>query len=184
MSEVPRGARLTYLLSGMAMGRPNDTLVIVETGSIRQPGLNWAQSDGHSTLYLADWARWMRMGGRTIHLHSIDRDISVADKVLRDHGLRHEVSLSKGDAADILLTFPEIHFAYLDTFNDEDAILEQFKIVEERMASGGVVVIDDYDPDPTNHHKQNGRKAVPYAREKGYPVLLDLPHAIISIPAK
>lgn len=131
-------------------------MLVVETGTIRNTKPEYADGDGWSTLHLAEWG----LGD----IFSIDLDVSICREFLTERGLIDRVHLMQGSSLDNLIHFSDIDLAYLDSANDAELILAEFKLVETRMAKGGIVVIDDVLMDDREVVK--GHLVVPYARQK------------------
>lgn len=151
-------------------------LVIVETGTIRNAAPQYATGDGHSTLGIAEAIAKHRNGKH--RFYSIDLDVSVADSVLEEHGLRKYVVLIKGNSLEELRRFDRIDFAYLDSANDAAHILAEFKIVEGKANGGMTVVVDDVYMNSSDVVK--GHLVVPYAISKGYSVEIRDGQAVIK----
>lgn len=135
-------------------------LNIVETGTIRNTNKDYVEGDGHSTLHIAEWIK--HNGG---NFTSIDLYTEVAKRYLTSHNLQNFVKFEQGDSRRILaeMTKP-LHFVLLDSANDVDVILGEFKLVEPLVVDGGIVMVDDVYMDSVNVVK--GHKVIPYAREK------------------
>ena len=143
-------------------------LTIVETGTIRSTEPIYADDDGWSTLCFAQWIA--EHGG---FLDSIDLETDAAAKVLADRGLGGPVMLCKGHSLDVLTqrladahadpndhSF-DIHIAYLDSDNDADLILNEYKLVTQMMPPGAILMVDDVDLSPGAQAKK-GHAIVPW----------------------
>lgn len=146
-------------------------LVVVETGTIRNTKLEYADGDGWSTLHLAKWNL-----GKNHQIYSIDLYTEVCERFLAENHLSDRIILKQGSSLDHLATFDQIDFAYLDSANDAQLILDEFQLVENRMSKGGVVVVDDVIMNSKDVVK--GHLVVPYARKK-YDVTLLNRQAVI-----
>jgi len=152
-------------------------LVIVETGTIRNAADQYANGDGHSTYHIA-----LLMKDRRADKHrfySLDHETAVANAFLIEKGLREFVTLVRGDSLQELARFSAIDFAYLDSANDAAHILAEFKIVEKKMVPGNAVVVID-DVCMGSKAVVKGHLVIPYAREKGYDVLIRDGQAVIK----
>lgn len=156
---MSRMKKLPELLDTLSFQRIN----ILETGTIRNVNPEYAIGDGHSTLWIA---KWIREQDKPVNFYSIDKDVSVAYKYLQELGYLPEVNLIKSNSLIWLDKYipPEVHFALLDSANDAQNTLNEFKLVEPRMVKGGIVVIDDV----IMHSKdvKKGHKVIPYAQTK------------------
>lgn len=155
-----------------------ENLVVVETGTIRNVNPEYIVGDGHSTHLIAQWIK--DNGG---NFFSIDLDISVADKYLKDLRLRKWVQLQPYESITFLNILKKqnlkIHLAYLDSGNDATLILNEFKVVENMILPGGVVIIDDCKPGDKSLLK--GNEVIPYAQNKGYKINLKERQGVIWI---
>ena len=124
---------------------------IIETGTIRNTKQEYAEGDGHSTLHIA---RWIKENGGTFH--SIDLHIATSMKYITQLGLAKYVNYHQGNSLNVL---PKLKgdLYYLDSANDADLILEEFKLVEPHAKT---VIIDDVDPN--NPELQKGLKVISY----------------------
>lgn len=136
-------------------------LTIVETGTVRMPGADWARADGHSTLHIAEW---IQSTGAPHKFYSLDLSTNVCAQVLAACGLTPFVTLCEGDSAVTLsgFSFP-VDFAYLDSCKEPEQNLKEFQAVHALGAC--VVVIDDvYNRDEVN----KGKLTIPLALSLGY----------------
>lgn len=142
------------------------TINCLETGTIRNTANEYREGDGWSTWHIAKWIK--HNGGNFM---SIDLYTGVADRFLRQKGLQDYVKLVQKDSLQAIaaVTVP-LHFVLLDSANDADLILDEFRLVEPKVVKGGIVVIDDVIMDDI--HVVKGHKVVPYARKKGYGVMI------------
>lgn len=150
-------------------------LNILETGTIRNTAAEYVTGDGHSTVHIAEWVKLH--GGR---FTSIDLYTGVADRYLSELGLRDNVTLVQSNSllAIAAVTTP-LHFVLLDSANNADLILAEFRLVAPKVVKGGIVMIDDVNMTSVSIVK--GHKVVPYAREQGYTVeLLPAGLAVVS----
>lgn len=145
-------------------------LRIVETGSIRNPNVRYATGDGWSTFWIAKWVS--QNGGS---FTSIDLDTQPAYNFLLRRGLHKHVTLKRGSSLDILPTIDFAHLILLDSANDADLVLAEFKLVESKAK---IIIIDDVIMDSQEVVK--GHKVVPYAKEK-YHVEIKDRLAIVTI---
>jgi predicted O-methyltransferase YrrM len=136
-------------------------LTIIETGTVRMDGEDWARADGHSTLHIAEW---IRRTGVAHKFYSLDLATATCARVLESRGLSAFVTLCEGDSAVTLsgFSFP-IDFAYLDSCKEPEQNLLEFQAVHTRGVQ--VVVIDDvYNRDEVN----KGKLTMPLALSLGY----------------
>lgn len=151
-------------------------LVIVETGSIRNPALAYHNGDGHSTKYIAEFLRYRAKYAHVFY--SIDLDTSVAKTYLASFSLDKYVRFLEGDSVHWLRLLRMVDFAYLDSANNGQTILAEFRTLENRLNSGAIVVVDDVDL--LSPELRKGDLVVPYARER-YEVEMSKRQAVIRI---
>lgn len=171
----PKAANIIVSLQAMQKAHPY--MVIVETGTIRRIELQYEQGDGHSTLYIAQWMRDNEVEGE---FYSIDLETLQAKKYLTELGLIDYVEIITGDSAESLVTFKDIiTFAYLDSANDPDLILREFKTVWPKIVPGGCVMVDDCNIESAELNK--GDLLIPYLAENGieYAHLFDTNQIVI-----
>jgi predicted O-methyltransferase YrrM len=153
-------------------------VVVVETGSIRNVKPEYIVGDGHSTHLIAQWIK--ANGG---NFFSIDLDTSVAKKYLTELNLINWVQLIQMNSVNFLNKLKQdgvkLNLAYLDSANDPDLILAEFKIVESMMTPEGIIIIDDCIPDHPELLK--GNAAIPYAKSQGYKVNLKARQGVIFV---
>lgn len=140
-------------------------LVIVETGTIRRTEPEYEAGDGHSTRYIAEWVKKTGSIFTGSAFHSIDNDISIANKYLLDlMGLRIYVFLKEGNSLDWLPKFKHIDFCYIDSANDAENTLQEFLIAWPKITPGGCLMVDDCNEASEELFK--GDKLIPHLREK------------------
>lgn len=121
----------------------------LETGSIRNTGEPYRRGDGWSTLTFA--AQVDQFGGGAT---SIDLNIDAAHQVLSDNGLRRKVNLIPGYSIDIMAAMlyelpTRFDLILLDSDNDPGLILHEYLIAKRLLRGGGVIIVDDVDPQST-----------------------------------
>lgn len=140
-------------------------LYIVETGMIRNP--NNLQGDGHSTLFICDFVKHSKYEH---WFTSIDLDTEPCYNYLKSKGLLKYVYLVEKDSREglkELSRYPYFDFVYLDTANNPELILEEFKIAEDKLHDDSIVMIDDATKKKDNLKK--GDKVIEYCENKrGY----------------
>jgi predicted O-methyltransferase YrrM len=136
-------------------------LTIIETGTVRMEGTDWARADGYSTVHIAEW---IRRTGAAHKFYSLDLATATCARVLESRGLSAFVTLCEGDSAATLSGFDfPIDFAYLDSCKEPEQNLKEFQAVHARGVR--VVVIDDvYNRDEVN----KGKLTIPLALSLGY----------------
>lgn len=149
-------------------------LVIVETGTIRNTDEIYKEGDGWSTYYIC---RYLKESNYNHKFYSIDLDVSISRKFLTEQGLVEYVNLLAEHSVTALSSFRHIDLAYLDSANNAELILMEFKRVENSLSKSGVVIVDDVIMDSELIVK--GHKVVPYATEKGFTVEIKNRQAII-----
>lgn len=137
-----------------------DDLYILETGTIRGDTDNYHQGDGWSTLTFARHAA--QFGG---HVTSIDLKTDVSDRVLRQHGVRDQVTLVESHSIDALarlvsLDTVKFDVILLDSDNDARLILHEYLVAQYLLAPLGTVLVDDVDLNSTGVVK--GHDLVPW----------------------
>lgn len=114
---------------------------VVETGSIRIDDETIRDDDGWSTL-------WFALQGDVL-LHTIDLDVSVAQRVLDRHSVKERVTFLQGHSigrlAELIASQGASSFdvAFLDSGNSPELILHEFLIALVLVRSGGMILIDD-----------------------------------------
>lgn len=135
---------------------------IVETGTIRNTGGIYQKGDGWSTLHIAQWIK------QSLHKHqfySVDLDTSVAQPFIISKGLGKYVKFRQTDSRNYLNNFPyKIDFCYLDSANDPDLILAEFKIAATK--TDHIIIVDDFVPG--SKEKQKGNKLFPFLQQNNY----------------
>lgn len=137
-------------------GKVQRPLLVVETGCIRSIDPPVEDADGWSTLHLTRWVS-EHEGSR---LHSIEihpDNIIKAGRILGEKGITGCYEFHNGESLEELAKFEHMDFAYLDTSDDLDHGLAEFKIAEEKGAL--MIVMDD--------REVKGLKALAYAKESG-----------------
>lgn len=118
-----------------------EAIFVVETGTIRNIGLEYKEGDGHSTRFIVEMMR-----ERDAFI-SIDLDVKVCSDYLTSLNLIHNVLLIEGDSRRVLNMVDNIDVAYLDSDNNCSLIYDEFSIVIQKMNPGGYIIIDDCYPD-------------------------------------
>ena len=135
-------------------------LTIVETGTIRNSTEAYEPTDGHSTKYISEW---IRDNEPLTDFYSIDLDTSACLKYMVELGLIQHVELIQSDSRAALVQLINIDFAYLDSGNDAELIMQEFLIVWPKLTRGGCIVIDDCNTDRADLLK--GDLLIPYVIE-------------------
>lgn len=181
---------LTAELDAFRAGAGVVELDILETGTIRNVGENYRINDGWSTLTFAQYVD--EHGGSVT---SIDLDISSADKVLREHGVRESATLIEGYSVEILAGMVANAYArasrvakgviapggegfadvvFLDSDNDGALILHEFMVARCIVRTPGLIMVDDVDLDSDGVVK--GHKIVPWLESRGTSYRLEKRH--------
>jgi len=140
-------------------------LLIIETGSLRQPG-NWA-GDGQSTY---QWGEFARM--RDCQVHTVDLDPEAARLVQKHCG--EQVQAHTGDSVAFLYAMaeapdpPQIDLLYLDSFDFDprDPFPSAMHHIKELIAvrpclgKGSIIAIDDNLVLPDGSHTGKGYLAM------------------------
>lgn len=164
--------QLSEILERELAGYRNRTgrteLAILETGTIRGDGGVYHPNDGWSTSV---FARHVRDHGGT--LVSIDLDTSASHQFLTENGLIEYANLVVGYSVDVLaqmLAFagssskPVYDVVLLDSANDGALILHEYLIARHMTRNGGLIIVDDVDPDSDSQLK--GHQLVPWLSDK------------------
>ena len=136
---------ITECLNEIEVNYPDELLIIVETGTIRNTGDDWKIGDGHSTVEIAEWNK-----DRDGFFYSVDLNTDVCEKYLEELNLKDMVALIKEDSIEFLKRlkiYLPVHFAYLDSANDPDHCFKEFELVIKIMPKGAIILVDDCDPD-------------------------------------
>src|SRR5687768_7990469 len=137
---MSRATKLVELLVELEskLKRP---LFIIETGSIRNPSVEYEVGDGHSTKYIAEFIKNSQYKHKFV---SVDLDTSVADQYLRELKLKSKVELVREDSLEYLEDLERtVDFAYLDSGDDPDLTWQEFILLESYLVEGSIVVVDD-----------------------------------------
>lgn len=149
------------LLNQLRQRNVSKQLHILETGTIRNTNPEYRVGDGWSTYYIAQWVA----DNPPVRFLSIDLDVSVMTRFMRNQGLIDYVTPVQSDSVAFLSTFRQpIDFLLLDSANDADVILNEFRAAESKLVAGSVVVIDDVMMQSKDVVK--GHKIVPYLQAK------------------
>ena len=144
-------------------------LDILETGTIRGAGDNYRQGDGWSTITFAEYVK--ANGGSVT---SIDLETDTASTVLKANRLASHVKLVKASSVDVLEEMAakkaktskgSLDVVFLDSANDADLTLREFRVASLLMRSPGLIMIDDVDM--ASHEVVKGHKVVPWLDAKG-----------------
>ena len=145
----------------------NNNIIALETGRIRNP--DWKISDGNSTSFLTRLKKIKT-------LISIDNDAEnysgfkssqdYCENYLNAKQL-NKIQFINGDSVSSIKNLPDntrLDFVLLDSANDPNLILKEFKAVELFLKKPlSVVVIDDI-----SMPGEKGNKVIPYLTAKGY----------------
>lgn len=175
MPEAPGGARAPNLrastLSEVLGGMPAGPVVVVETGTLRDPSPEARLGDGWSTFTLAQLLS--DRGHPGSRLYSIDispENIEVSRRTV-PASLHRWVSWVPGDARQALATLEAetIDLLYLDSSDDPAEILAEFQAALPKFRPGSVVIVDDTGP---YHAGPDGKGTLllPFAERNGWKV--------------
>ncbi len=145
-------------------------VLIIQTGSIAEDSLPCLLSDGHLPTFLAAYIK----GAKYNHaFYCISKDVKVTKSILSSTGkeLAGYLSLLEEEPLKTLTEwFIDIKFGLviLDSSLDCNEALAEFKVIEGKMEDGGIVIIDDVDPD--NKVTQKGSLLIQHIRDgkRGY----------------
>lgn len=152
---------LVSILDACYRDNPARPFIIVETGCVRSMADGAEQGDGWSTLHIA---RWMKEHSGT-WLFSMElnpENIQLCKQAILDAGLDNPfIHFYQGDSVGLLSAFNyPIHFAYLDTSDDLEHGLAEFRACESKGCKH--IVMDDW--------AAKAQLADFYAKAKGYKV--------------
>jgi predicted O-methyltransferase YrrM len=147
--------RLLYAtLAQYIRRRARHQLTILETGTAR----------GFSALCMAKAMDDAGATGKIVSFDVLPHDVAILWNCVRDaEGPRTRADLLH-DYADLLerylvfhrgdtkqelakVTFPRIHFAFLDSVHQYDHVMAEFASIRGRQAAGDILFFDDYTPD-------------------------------------
>jgi hypothetical protein len=150
---------------------------IVETGTARSTDESYHELDGWSTLTLARCCTLY--GGTASFLYSIDinpEHIKASKEIVPKELHPHVRWLLGNSLSKLRLVRPRIDLLYLDSADDPDHILKEFKAARSRLRSWTMVVIDDceaYDIGPMG----KGSLLIPFLQGRLWQVDLKVPTA-------
>lgn len=132
------GQQLIALLDEFREKHP-EKLTIVETGSMRSTSPGAEEGDGWSTM---EFAKWIKAHPGSIFF-TMDLDPKLAEAEIKKAGLdSYDLNFYTGESVGLLQMFNfGIDFAYLDTSDDLQHGLEEFKLCEAKGAKR--IVMDD-----------------------------------------
>lgn len=135
-------------------------LLIVETGCLRGKSENSEEGDGWSTLHVARWIA-TRPANRFISIDLDPVNLKTAREFLGSYA--QYVSFLRGESVRLLDSIFNVDFAFLDTSDDPEHGLAEFKAAEEKGAR--MIVMDDVGVKTPLAEK--------YASENGWNVVID-----------
>jgi hypothetical protein len=148
---------------------PKGSLVVVETGTLRDDSPGARDGDGWSTYILAECLA--DRGDPASRLYSIDINPEFIDISKRTVApdLHRWVNWICGDAVQALRSLPvrTIDLLYLDSSDDPREILAEFEEVQAKLGPQSIVVVDDTGP----YHAGplgKGTLVIPKAEEQGW----------------
>lgn len=155
---------LTAELAAFRQRTGKIALDILEIGTIRRTGDEYADGDGWSTLV---WARDIQANGG--HFTAVDLHTEAADTVLTDNGLRKEAHLVTGYSVDImgvmLMRGETFDVIFLDSDNDPVLVMDEYFLARRLLTPHGLIIADDVDQGPDDVRK--GDRLIPYLTERG-----------------
>lgn len=160
------GQELTKLLDEMYSASPRP-IQIVETGCLRSTKPEAEEGDGWSTKYITEWLKRTYNGKPHPKLISIDMNFESV-KTAESFVDSSEVIFVPLESVAALERFALIDFAFLDTSDDLNHGLSEFRVAESKGAQ--VIVMDDFETKAARafryaeqngwHAKRNGRLAI------------------------
>ncbi|HLY09072.1 MAG TPA: class I SAM-dependent methyltransferase, partial [Planctomycetota bacterium] len=170
--SAPSSQNLRESVLQEAIGRlPKGRLVVVETGTLRDPSPEARLGDGWSTYTIAQTLADRGVPGSKLYSIDISPECIDISKRTVAPELHPWVSWICGDAAETLRTLPtsRIDLLYLDSSDDPAQILSEFRSAQEKLAPHSVIVIDDTGSRQAGHEGK-GSLAIPEARSLGWRV--------------
>lgn len=149
-------------------------LTIVEVGAMNSLGFDALMADGHSTAYLSIF---MQTEAKYDHkFYSIDSSVAMAKAYIEQRGVAPFVNFLEGDWKEVLRKMDiekraTFDFVYLDAGIFPNDAMDEYREFEGRMESGGIILIDDIDPNMQASPK--GDILLPYLREQNAPVIVE-----------
>lgn len=143
-------------------------VLIVLTGGIAEDSLQCLLVDGHLPTFITAYLKTAQYNHA---FYCLSQNSTITKTMLAGKGLAGFVSIIE-DAPLAMLNewFKDVKLglAILDTNVDPADALAEYKAVENRIEEGGIVIIDDVDPDSKVTKK--GSLIVPYLHEtkRGY----------------
>lgn len=120
-------------------GKSDGMLTIVETGCLRAINDDSEEGDGWSTLHIASWIA-AHPDCKFISIDINPESLKLARLFLGSHA--RFVTFLRGESWRVLGNFYNIDFAFLDTSDDPENGLSEFKAAEKCGAK--MIVMDDY----------------------------------------
>jgi hypothetical protein len=150
---------------------PKGPLVMVETGTLRDPSPEARLNDGWSTVSLAEClAEGGAQGSRLFSIDNSPECIAVSRRIVPD-ALHPWVTWITDDACKAIreLEVDSIDLLYLDSSDDPRQILSEFEAALPKLRRESVVVVDDTGP---YHAGPDGKGTLvlPFARKKGWKI--------------
>ncbi|SHG44491.1 class I SAM-dependent methyltransferase [Winogradskyella jejuensis] len=152
--------------------------IIVETGTSRK-GLEGAKSDGAATIVFGKWAK---ENGAVMHSVDISEDsVNGSKNEVQKQGLQDVVTVHLDDSLNYLKNFEgQIDFLYLDSYDysktdldiqrkSQEHHLQEFKIIEDRLHTNTIVLIDDCGLPGGG----KGKTVIAYMRKKGWEIIIN-----------
>jgi hypothetical protein len=153
-----------------------NTLDIIETGTIRNTGEAYRVNDGWSTLTFAEDIA--EHGGSYV---GVDLNTDAAKEVLGERLVELDIELITGHSIDVLsdmlahtADLGRFDVAFLDSDNDAGLILHEYLVVSRLMNSPGLIMVDDVDPRSSGVVK--GHQLMPWLDAHGTPYRLEIRH--------
>jgi predicted O-methyltransferase YrrM len=161
VNVVPPGIALYRILEGLHREKPGP-IRIVETGCVRDSNPTSMMSDGWSTFYFAKWVA--EHPGSSLATIDIDQiNIDHCKLFLKRFGLEKNPTFITGDSVETLNSWSHGHIdvLYLDSSDDQNHGLEEFKAGYYRNPKPKVIIMDDF--------VSKAAKAVEFASRHGIP---------------
>ena len=134
-----REAALHKAMNILHFRRGTKKPVFVETGSIRN--VDWRFSDGYSTLLFGWYCK--KYDGELYTLEISEDALSLCQQVTEDYKEKINYILGDSSSSILRLEVDEIDFLYLDSANDANIVLNEYKAAKHFLHDNSIIVVDD-----------------------------------------
>jgi glycosyltransferase involved in cell wall biosynthesis len=150
---------------------PRGRIVVVETGTLRDPSPKARITDGWSTYCLAEQLAARNVPGSQIYSIDINPDHIAVSKRIVPRQMHPWVTWITSDSCAAIerLQCDVIDLLYLDSSDDPRLILSEFEVARPKLRRHSIVVVDDTGP----YHvgpEGKGSMVIPALRRQGWKV--------------